>query len=252
VPKTSDISLEDRIFALFKGEPKSGKSVAAASFPGPIYFFDLDGRMKPVRNFWPQRTDISYDTFTQDDYAKFEAKFNVILARNDYKTLVFDSLTSLALMVLKYSMSLRGRDGNKRGIIDLREVEDYGTESQALTDTLEEIRKFKCHVIVTAHVLETSQTDIKRKETTVTRTILTGGKKVAAMIPKNFDEIWHFNVDQSPEIGKPAERAIYTESVGEDFAGTALPLPRKIVFTGKGLYQVVADLLSQKGINLKV
>jgi hypothetical protein len=32
-----------------------------ASFPGPIKFYDFDGRMQPVKLFYPNRRDIDYD-----------------------------------------------------------------------------------------------------------------------------------------------------------------------------------------------
>jgi hypothetical protein len=250
VPKTSDIEMGDKIFALFKGEPGSGKTVAAGSFPGPIYFFDMDGRMKPLKKMFPDRTDISYDTFTINDYVKFENKFNMIIGRNDYATVVLDSLTSMALTALKYSLTTRGKEGLMKGVIQLREIEDYGVEAQVLIDILEELRKLKCHVIVTAHVLETEQTDIKKKVTTRTRTLLTGGKKVAAMIPKNFDEVWHFDVQTSPEIGKAPMRSIYTDTAGEDFAKTALPLPFEVKYQDN-LWRVVSGILEMKGIKFK-
>lgn len=60
---TTDVILDERLFCLFKGDPGSGKSIAAGSFPNP-YFIDNDGRMKSVINFWrPRGKEFEYDRF---------------------------------------------------------------------------------------------------------------------------------------------------------------------------------------------
>src|SRR5438445_12824568 len=64
MPNTQDqTSLENKIFALFKGPSGSGKSVAGLSFPG-LYVFDYDFKMPAIALKHFPKKSIDYDTFT--------------------------------------------------------------------------------------------------------------------------------------------------------------------------------------------
>lgn len=245
MPKTSDIEIGKYIFALFTGEPGTGKTVGAGSFPGEIYFFDLDGRMAPLRKMYPDRSDIEYDTFGPDDFARFWSKLLAICDREHgkYKTIVIDSLTALARMLINFSIQNRGSNPKlKMGPIDLTSIEDFGGEGRALgkiMDYLRVLHKQGINVILTAHVIQTEMVDItaKDKKKSVTRSLMTGGKKIAAEIPAYFDEVWNFNT----EANMDGSNDFYISTVrdGLDYAKTALPLPAKIVWTKESLYEKV-------------
>ena len=57
-----DLKAKPRFFGMFIGDPGTGKTVQACSFPGPLYVFDCDNRMRPVLELsWqPQRYYIRY------------------------------------------------------------------------------------------------------------------------------------------------------------------------------------------------
>jgi hypothetical protein len=56
VPRTSDIILGGRLMVMLKGDNGAGKTVTAASFPGPIKFFMFDGsKLDVVKMFFPHR-----------------------------------------------------------------------------------------------------------------------------------------------------------------------------------------------------
>lgn len=98
------------------------------------------------------------------------------------------------------------------------------------------------HVLVSAHIVESeSEPDLKTKIVTRTRTIVTAGKKVAAHIPTEFDEAYHFAHEQ-PDMGdvKP-KHVVLTSNFGEDFAKTAYNFPRKMDFTDKSFYDILCQ-----------
>lgn len=241
---SDDIVIDDRMFCLFKGDPGAGKSIAAASYPEP-YFFDLDGRMKSVASYWrPRGKKFQYDMYTSFDplYNKLE-QFS---AYCPFGTLVYDGITSGADAILNDMVAVRGGTNKKKimaGRIEKYQIEDYGGESrglQMIIDKLKEISfKKNIHVIVTAHVLTTESTDLKSKVTTQSRTLLTAGKKVAAKLPKDFDEAYHFDVQAGFGPDDPPKYTIVTKNTGWDWAKTALPIPLRIDFTDGSLYDII-------------
>ena len=62
---------------------------------------------------------------------------------------------------------------------------------------------------------------------------MTGGRKIAAEIPVYFNEAYHFY--NTPSGGFE----IITKADGEDWAKTSLPLPERIDFTHKNLYDII-------------
>lgn len=239
---------EARIFALFKGDPKTGKDIAAHSFAlaGPLYTFDLDARMESVAAYYTKvvpRPDImkniEYDRFT--DFFTLCQRLEQLKISCPYKTIIMSSLTSLArksmnTMLMTRQPAAKGTKGESknRGGIILHELEDFGGEANAIMMTLDSLLvislKHNVNVIMTAHVINPDPGAFSK------RTLLTGGKKIAAEIPTSFNEAYHFYVVTSGgmEIGVDDVDRRYvatTASFGSDWASTALGLPAKIDFT---------------------
>lgn len=246
---TSNVALDSRLFCLFKGDPGSGKSVAAGSFPKP-YFFDLDHRIKAVVNYWrPRGKEFEYDHFSTT--AAIISRLEDLKRYCPFETVVFDGITSSSDLLV--SDMIGSREGNKKKImkagIELAQIEDYGGESRGLTVILDGLVAISLlhnvHVIVTAHVLAVESTDLKTKKTTVSRSLLTAGKKIAAKLPKDFDEAYHFQVVDSMEMNAPPRYTCITKNVGADWAKTALPLPLQIDFTDGSLFGTIMAELSK-------
>lgn len=256
MPSTKDIALDTRFFCLFKGDPGTGKSIAAGSYPGhkddPTigpYFFDIDRRMKSVINYWrPRGREFNYDHF--DSFFQINDKLEQFLGYCPYHTLVFDGITQGGKLILRSAKALR--EGSKKKVmvagIEMSQIEDYGGEATGLDTIINNLQvisiKHGVNVIVTAHVLQTESTNIKNNVTTVSRSILTGGKKVAAGLPVAFDEAYHFDVQPNFDPNEMPKHTIVTHNVGEDWAKTALPLPLRIDFTGGSLYDEIMKHLS--------
>lgn len=259
MPNLSNRKMAEKLTVVIKGEPGSGKTIAASSFPKPIYYFDLDGRMDPLINYYRKTPDvlasIDYDTYTNRQFNDFYTKMNDLERSCKYGTVVIDSLTSLADAIIMYGIKLRGVDTarkTQKGVIALPEIEDYGVENRALTEIVDFLRGLPCHVILNAHVISTFTKDIKNPGSVqVTRSLLTAGQKVAAKLPGYFNEVWHAYVDADLDVSKPPRFLIRTQNTGVDFAKTALPLPAKIDFTNKSLFDEVMGILAKEGINLQ-
>lgn len=237
------------MFILMKGEPGMRKSTQALSFPGPQYWFSWDRKMSGIvvpNKLWNMpKGHVTYDDY--DDWNKARAKLEQLTLHCPYKTIIFDSLTSMADMTLRQTLQLKYGKNRKSGEaagkliggIAVNEIEDYNAESGAMNELISlakdvNIRQ-KVTVIVIAHVMEVTKTNVSGA-TTTTRTIVTAGKRVAAKVPAYCTEVWQFNLEPGAVVGT-GEYSIVTETNGDDFARTSIGLPKKIIFGDKPLYK---------------
>ena len=241
---------KDSVMFLFKGEPSSGKSIAAASFPN-CYIFDMEDRIRSVAAHWIPRgkKDIQYDTYGYHDYNRFDLMWDKLIEaqnRLQFDTVIVDTLTSCSDLLLHHVNRQKGMDNKKLkkvGGVTVNSIEDYNAESAALTELVLLMRQIKCkYKILVAHVVKTDRQDLENNETVVTRQLLTAGKKVAAKLPGYFDEILHF--EQKPQGGRP-KFLVQTMSTGEDFARTTLKLPQTIDQTGQSLFEIIQPSLQE-------
>lgn len=259
---TQDIVIGERVVALFKGDPCTGKTPAAASYPDP-YFFDFDGKMTSVKKMFPTKP-VVYDRYFSFEPAYRRLKDWVepclveewvegqkvvrvdpvaFSQRCPYKTLVLDSITSFSGAIISNQVNERPKK-TVRGGISTVEIQDYGDEARGITMFLDALCIVPVNVIVIAHVLKATISELQggRRVTTETRTLLTAGQKIAAVIPKYFQEIYHFYCDTPMgAVGDDVRPAfkICTFNTGTDFATSALPLPGTIDFTNKSLYSEI-------------
>ena len=239
------------LYSMFKGEAGLRKSTCALSYPKPQYWFSYDRKMNgiylPAKKWGVDLSQINYDDY--DDWNKARTKLEQLQTNCPYKTIVVDSLTSLADMTLRQTLKLKsgmtrksgGAAGKLIAGIAVNEIEDYNAESAALQElialTKDIIAYHKVNIILIAHVVQAEYRNTTTNETHVSRSIVTAGKKVAPKIPAYCGEVYHFNIEKSSmEVGAGGEYALLTEHTGDDFARTGLPLDRKIIFNDKPLY----------------
>lgn len=235
MPNTRDLKPGERIFAIFKGEPGSGKGAAAESFPN-VYVADLDNRIRSTLKMHPDK-EVDYDQFK--DLESFLKKIEDLTESCPYETIHIASLTKLANMAVEYSMKYRGAgketnkkelQGMQRGKIKMTDVQDWGVEFRVLTQVVDALQNIKAHVILEAHLISTTTDNIMTGARTVKRRLMTGAKGVAAYLPTCFDEAYHFYVDVPIDGSMPRYKARTIDS-NEDWAKTALWLPPEIDFT---------------------
>jgi len=235
-----------RHFALYKGEPGAGKSIQAATWAskGPVYFFDFDGKIDAVWNFFTNvikkpdlLKNIEYDTF--DSYNDAAKKLEELIEiPNKYETLVWDTLTTCVDKLLTQVQNYKGADPKKKdklkmvGEIQVSDVEDYNAESSALTRLVQAAKfDWQKNFIMVAHVVKVQNYALDGTVKTDTQ-LVTAGKKVAAKLPAYFNEIYHMVGSDGGSLGGK-KYEVFTSATGVDFARTALPLNAKLDVTGE-------------------
>jgi len=132
------------------------------------------------------------------------------------------------------------------------DFDEYKGETTLVTQTLDVSKVLPCHVIWTAHPLPKLETSGSGNSMKVTKSssIAAYGTKTAAMAPSYFNEVWHIDVKGNPNPGAPPWRNLHTQSLGEQFAKTALPLPPAIDITMKPAFKEVQKFLEEHKIRL--
>ena len=249
MPNMGDTQV-DHLYCMFKGEPGLRKSTQALSFPGPQYWFSWDRKMSgillPMKKWGIDPKSIHYDDY--DDWNSGKKKLETLQVNCPYKTIIIDSLTSMADMTLRQTMKVKygttkgsgGAAGKLVAGIAVNEIEDYNAESSAIQELIaltKDIHNFhKVNVILIAHVVKAEYRDTTKKTTHISRQIVTAGKNVAAKIPAYCGEVYHFNIKQGFIEGAGGDYSLLTTHTGDDFARTALELDKEIVFGDKPIY----------------
>lgn len=249
MPNLNDANF-DSLYVMMKGEPGTRKSTQALSFPGPQYWFSWDRKMNgillPMRKWGVDPKSVTYDDY--DDWTKAKQKLERFQSDCPYKTIVFDSITSMADMTLrqttkmKYGMTRQSGAAAGKLIagIAVNEIEDYNAESAAIQELIalsKDIHQYhKVNIILIAHVIQAEYRNTTNNTTHISRQVVTAGKKVAAKIPAYCGEVYHFNIKKGFVEGAGGDYSLLTTHTGDDFARTALELPTEIVFGDKPLY----------------
>ena len=254
----------DALYCMFKGEPGTRKSTQALSFPGPQYWFSWDRKMNgiylPMKRWGIDPKTISYDDY--DDWNKPKKKLEDLQVNCPFKTIVIDSVTSMADMTLRQTNAMKygktrasGQAAGKLvGGIAVNEIEDYNAEAAALQELIaltKDIHVFhKVNIILIAHVVQAEYRNTTTNTTHVSRTIVTAGKKVAPKIPAYCGEVYHFNIKQTGFTeGAGGAYSLLSEHTGDDFARSALGLDKEIVFGDKPIYDTYLKPAMVKLIN---
>lgn len=152
-------------------------------------------------------------------------------------------------MTLRQTMKMKtgttrssgAKAGKQIAGIAVNEIEDYNAESSALNELIALSKDIcvyhKVNIILIAHVMEAQYRNTTNNETHISRTIVTAGKRVAAKIPAYCTEVYHFNIKKGFDASQGGQYALMTEHTGDDFARTALGLPKEIVIGDDPLYE---------------
>lgn len=232
-------------YAMFKGEPGLRKSTQALSFlpMGRQYWFSWDRKMGsmqlPAQKWGYNPKDVVYDDYFNWDAARIRLeRFQV--QKEGFQTLVFDSITSCADMILRQQRKGKGDKVKKLGTIETDGIEEFNAESSALNELIsltKDIQSYhKINIIMIAHVMKAEYRNTVTNETHISRTIVTAGKRVAVKIPAYCTEVYHFDVKKGFEEGASGTHRCLTQHTGDDFARTSYNLPREIEFGDKPLY----------------
>ena len=232
MPKTSDINLGERIFALFIGLPGSGKTLAGASFSGAgnVEFIDFDSRMKPVRLFYPEKQNISYTPFNMTNLEDFAYKYLPALMKNcPYKTVHLAGITSLTMTAITYQMNQKtGGDKLKKtkGGLMVPSWDEFNGEAMVVSQVLDALKSLPCNVIVEAHPVNRISVSDGSKYTS----LVAFGPKVESLIPGYFDEIYYFS-SYTDMNGDLVYKCRTKPGIDSPIAKTSLPLPAEFILS---------------------
>ena len=244
--KTLDQYDIEVLFTLMKGEPGLRKSTCALSYLTPQYWISTDRKMNaltlPMKRWRINPKDIHADDFT--DWDKPKHKLEQLQVNCPYKTIIVDSITSIADCITGQVKGLKRKEGGGKiiGNINVSGLEEYNAEASAFQEMmalLKDIHEYHhVNIILIAHVVGQRQSDDKNKLTHHSRVIITGGDKISGKIASYMTEVYHFNCETDFNVDSgEGHYGLYTQHVGADYARTSLPLERKIIFDNKPLYE---------------
>src|SRR5437870_4440166 len=107
MPNMDNVVVGGPTLIIMKGEPGTGKSIAAASYSqsGPMFYFDFEDKMDSVKNYYyntigkPELVkNLEYKVYRNWDEAWI--KLSTFSVQCPYKVLVWDSLTSSAWLAI--------------------------------------------------------------------------------------------------------------------------------------------------------
>lgn len=248
--KTLDQANPDAMFCMFKGEPGTRKSTQALSFPGKQYWFSCDKKMQalalPAKHWGIDPKTIEYDDYSNwnDVRARLEIFQGKPKPKFPYRTIVVDSITSMAANINRQTLAdVTGgpdsRKGQSVGGIFVGTFDDYKAEVAAFQELIALLKDintyFECHVIMIAHVVG-ERVEVTGSRTHHARIIASGSRNLSAILSAYSTEVYHFDIRESTNPDMEGKYGLITVHTGEDFARTALPLPRRVEFGNEQLY----------------
>jgi hypothetical protein len=246
---------------LFSGESGTRKTSSIASFPGPIYIFDVDLKIESLLNHC-KRDDIDFDRYGPDDTIKFDRKLTELEKACKYKTVAIDGLTFVSMMSVQYGYTLRGGKGNApfgnspdSGVVELLTKQDYNLETAYIKQILGYIKNIymnhHINIILTAHIRPVEQTydkdgEVVKNAPTMTRMLMTAGRQIAPLIPAAFNEVFNFSVEAAVSSRDEAQFIVSSVHTGLDYARTTLKVPAKMNITKQPLYKYVEEAMEKQ------
>ena len=227
--RIDEVTSTDAVTTLAIGDSGSGKSIAMCSYPGPVLNINLDDRIRPIVEYYRgSRTDIYFER--PSNFSELDDIVDGLENTCPYKTVILDPVTNLSQLLLDYSTKLTGKDkGKKKGTIEVATIEDYNVETKGMSDIIHNLKLAgKIHntnIVFIAHLLTVTHQKPGGAISHTTQSILTAGKKIAAYIPTQFDEVYYFfteTIDGKPRYkvrtfndGQVAARTSFLSMPGE-------------------------------------
>lgn len=198
--------------------------------------------MLPMKRWGINPRTVQYDDYTDWDTPR--KKLESLQVNCPFKTIVVDSITSLADSMTNQVKKYKKKDADKGkmiGGIQVSGLEEYNAEAAAfgeLISLLKDIHEYhKVHIILIAHVVGQRKQDEANKMTHHSRVIITGGDKISGKIASYMTEVYHFNVEPNINVDAEGKYGLFTSHTGNDYARTSLPLERNITFNNDPLYE---------------
>jgi hypothetical protein len=212
MPSAKDLKPETEFLkCLVIGQPGTGKSEFASSFPTPGFVLDFDNGMLSYRG-----KDFDYETFLSGQqttkgqgvapvgWVKFEKDLIQLQAdvlAGKYKTVIVDSTTTMSDLAMERALQLNPQRSDTQGPVwNIH----YSLVRNLMEGRLRQIIGMNCNVVVNAHV-ETVKDD-KTGAIIDVGPLLPGA--LTTKLPGYFDEVYYSTIKTSTtkaEAGKPGQ-----------------------------------------------
>jgi hypothetical protein len=166
------------------GNMGTGKSSFAASWPGPMFLFDMDKKVRSYRSV-EGLSYASYD-FSPAGWVEFEKDFRIVqkdVSEGKYKTVVFDSCTAFMDLAMERALQLDPKRSASQGPVW---NVHYQIQRNLMEPKFRSLLNFKCNVIVIAHLQ--LQIDQETGAILGAEPLLTG--QLSVRVPGYFEEVW--------------------------------------------------------------
>lgn len=198
--KLSEIKTEGNLKILLYGNSGAGKTCFAASFPGPILYFDFDGKVDSAASFFAGKknldeihvVELAHGLHT-DPIEEMDKilKLEETAGTPPYKTIVIDSLTTYSNALLRHV--IRTNPAIKRPTYAQgtgKSREDYGILLGEFSKRIPKLLSYKCNVVMLGHV-DSERDELTGQIKNITRMDGSFNKD----LPIFFKEVWRAYVD---------------------------------------------------------
>lgn len=262
--KAEDAVMRPTTSYLFKGHNGTGKTIAACSEEfRPVYVFNCEGRFESVLNHYKGNLKgIEFDNYPiGSGYYPIDKKFDELVGRCEYRTVVMSSLTSFIYLILEHLIrdafgkkTAKGFDQGKRiGGIPVNQLQDFNAEDSAIINDLiaafQQLKAQGVNTILEAHLVPYEIVTLEEGQRVVTtvNNILTKGKKAPASVPGFFNEIYLFHKEYEGIIAgkQTAKYKVNTLGTSTDDCKTSWGI-ESFDWTGKDFSKEIMRQLSQE------
>lgn len=204
----SELSGSNYFKGLIYGDAGVGKTTLACQFPGPIEYWDFDGKISSAVRYLPtvgkaeQLKAVDVHQFAklsmEQRIPEWEKRSKLIdnalqaKAKMHFSTLVIDSLTMFSHYLME-DYVFRSQKGIKR-VGTQYSQQDYGLFASHMTRILTGLLgQVEAHIVVLGHI------DEAKDENTgiIVRKPLVTGQKISPLLPAWFEEVYVARTDST-------------------------------------------------------
>lgn len=188
MPSAKDVTVNTEFIKVMSiGEPGTGKSIFASTFPTPGFVFDFANSIISYKGL-----DFDYEQYEMSPLGWTKAEKDIVVVgkavkEGKYVTVVVDDLSAMTAICMERSLQLDAKRSPSGG--PLWNIH-YQMVRNLMEGRLRQIMNFNCNIIFIAH-LRTIQ-DAETGTITGVEPMLTGALPV--IIPGYFDECYYHTV----------------------------------------------------------
>lgn len=182
-----DVNIQTQTLKVFVcGDPGTGKSIFASTFPTPAFLFNFGDTILSYRGL-----DIDYEDYpiSSAGWTKFEKDFKALKAEIKsesfkYKTVILDDTTAWTDIAMERALTLDPKRSASNG--PMWNVH-YGMVKNLIEGYIRQLLEFPCNIVVIGHVAR--QVDADTGAVISIEPMLTG--QLSTKVPSYFDEVYY-------------------------------------------------------------